>query len=100
MACCLFSFASIDSNVPQLALQAQEGTMSNTNAVDCCQFAYRRNGDGSIDSICCICYLTAATADNQVELHEREKDHRCARRSVEERGPTGQPETDLQEETL
>jgi hypothetical protein len=51
--------------------------MSNTKAVDCCQFAYRRNGDGSIDSICRICYLTAATADDEAELHEREKDHRC-----------------------
>jgi hypothetical protein len=61
----------------QLALLASGGSMSNTKDVDCSQvaFAYRRNGDGSIDSICRICYLTAATADNEAELHEREKDH-------------------------
>jgi hypothetical protein len=53
--------------------------MSGTKAVDCCQSAFgcRRNGDGSVDSICLTCYLTAATADNQAELHERVKDHRC-----------------------
>jgi hypothetical protein len=47
----------------------------DTNDVDCCQvaFAYRRDGDGYIDSICLTCYLTAASAEHEAELHEREK---------------------------
>jgi hypothetical protein len=36
-------------------------------------FAYRHNGDGYIDSICLTCYLTAASAEHEAELHEREK---------------------------
>jgi hypothetical protein len=71
--------------------------MSNTKAVDCCQFAYRRNGDGSIDSICRICYLTAATADNEAELHEREKGHCCTGVLSERREPMVPPETDRHE---
>ena len=53
--------------------------MSDTQDVDCFQasFAYRRNRDGSIDSICLTCYLTAATAHNEAELHEQEKFHDC-----------------------
>jgi hypothetical protein len=56
--------------------------MSDTKDVDCCRFvfAYRRNSDGSIDLICLICFLTAATADNEAELHEREKSHCCSGR--------------------
>jgi hypothetical protein len=72
-----FPLVSINSKVPRLALHAGGGTMSNTKAVDCSQFAYRRNRGGSIDSICRICFLTAATADNEAQLHEREKDHCC-----------------------
>jgi hypothetical protein len=73
--------------------------MSNTKDVDCSQlaFAYRRNGDGSIDSICRICYLTAATADNEAELHEREKDHCCWVGRRNGRKPIDPPETDRQE---
>jgi hypothetical protein len=54
--------------------------MSDTKDLDCCQFvfSYRRNRDGSIDSICLSCFLTAATADNEAELYEREKSHCCS----------------------
>jgi hypothetical protein len=57
------------------------GSLSDAKNVDCSQFAfaYRRNGDGSVDLICLACYLTAATADNEAEVHEREKGHYCAR---------------------
>jgi hypothetical protein len=52
--------------------------MSSTKDVDCqVSFAYRHKADGSIDSICLTCYLTAATANNEAELHEREKAHDC-----------------------
>jgi hypothetical protein len=60
--------------------------MSDAKNVDCSQFAfaYRLNGDGSIDSICLTCYLTAATAENEAEVHEREKVHHCSGRSSEQ----------------
>jgi hypothetical protein len=39
------------------------------------QFHYRVNADGMIDAM--RCYLTAATADNEADLHEREASHHC-----------------------
>jgi hypothetical protein len=41
------------------------------------QFFYRINPDKTVDSICAFCYLTAATANSQAELHELERAHRC-----------------------
>jgi hypothetical protein len=53
--------------------------MSDTKNVDChrSSFAYRRNADGSMDSICLCCYLTVATAGIKADLHELEAAHRC-----------------------
>jgi hypothetical protein len=41
------------------------------------QFTYRRNPNGTVDSICLNCFLTAATAKWEGELHEMEFLHRC-----------------------
>jgi hypothetical protein len=38
-------------------------------------FAYRTNADGSIDSICLDCFLTAGSAQQLPQLKELEKDH-------------------------
>ncbi len=38
-------------------------------------FSYRTNRDGSLDSICMSCYLTAATGSTSNELEERELSH-------------------------
>ena len=41
------------------------------------QFFYRINPDKTVDSICAFCYMTAATANSQAEIHELERKHRC-----------------------
>ena len=41
------------------------------------QFFYRINPDQTVDSICAFCYLTAATAQTQADLHHMERNHRC-----------------------
>jgi hypothetical protein len=42
------------------------------------QFHRRQNADGTIDSICLRCFLTAASAENETDLHKRETAHQCA----------------------
>jgi hypothetical protein len=44
------------------------------------QFFRRHNPNTTIDSICTVCYLTVATADNERELHAKEVGHRCSER--------------------
>ena len=46
-------------------------------------FAYRTNADGSIDSICLDCFLTAGSAQWLPNLKEIEKDHDCKRSHLE-----------------
>jgi hypothetical protein len=46
-------------------------------------FAYRTNADGSIDSICLDCFLTAGSAQWLPDLKEIEKDHDCKQSHVE-----------------
>jgi hypothetical protein len=41
------------------------------------KFAYRRNPDASIDSICLCCYRTAARAVIASELSRLEVEHHC-----------------------
>lgn len=41
------------------------------------QFCHRINEDGTIDSICCDCFLTVATAGSEAELQREERIHRC-----------------------
>jgi hypothetical protein len=40
-------------------------------------FHRRLKADGTFDSICLRCYLTAARAENETDLHEREAAHQC-----------------------
>ena len=40
-------------------------------------FLYRRNEDGTIDSICPLCFLTVANVRSEAELDSREKRHEC-----------------------
>ena len=42
-----------------------------------CEFHYRVNADGAIDSICLRCYLTAGSAKNEAYLREHENAHEC-----------------------
>jgi hypothetical protein len=41
-------------------------------------FHHRVNGDKTFDSICLQCFLTAATAENETDLHKLEAGHKCA----------------------
>jgi hypothetical protein len=41
------------------------------------QFHHRLYADGTIDSICLSCFLTAARAENKVDLSELEAGHQC-----------------------
>jgi hypothetical protein len=47
------------------------------------QFHHRVKADGTIDSICPHCFLTAATVENEADLQELEAAHQCP-----ERGPS------------
>ena len=40
-------------------------------------YFHRRNKDGTVDSICTRCYMTASTARNELELPEIEQSHIC-----------------------
>lgn len=40
-------------------------------------FYHRLNRDGTHDSICCRCYLTVATVDQESSLATREESHVC-----------------------
>ena len=41
------------------------------------QFHHRLNADGTVDSICLRCFLTAARADIGSDLQELEAAHQC-----------------------
>jgi hypothetical protein len=41
------------------------------------QFVRRTNRDGTVDSICTLCFMTAANAGREVELPEMEAFHQC-----------------------
>jgi hypothetical protein len=41
------------------------------------RFYYRTNPDNTVDAICAFCYLTAATAANETDLHNKEAAHQC-----------------------
>lgn len=41
------------------------------------QFHHRLYADGTLDSICLSCFLTAARAENEADLHELEAAHQC-----------------------
>jgi hypothetical protein len=41
------------------------------------KFRHRVNADGTTDSICLLCFLTAARVENEADLHELEAAHEC-----------------------
>ena len=41
------------------------------------QFAHRINDDGTIDSICCDCFVTVGTESSEADLERVEHDHAC-----------------------
>jgi len=41
------------------------------------QFVHRLNDDGTIDSICRVCFVTVATVRSGAELEREEQGHRC-----------------------
>lgn len=43
------------------------------------RYAYRDNHDGTYDSICLHCFLTAGTARFERDLHAAETNHICQR---------------------
>jgi hypothetical protein len=45
-------------------------------------FHHRVSIDGTIDSICLRCFLTAATAENEADLRELETAHQCANKDL------------------
>jgi hypothetical protein len=51
--------------------------MSVKEGVNFFQFVHRVNPDKTIDTICAFCYLTAASAENEADLHEPESAHIC-----------------------
>lgn len=40
-------------------------------------FSYRQKEDGSVESICLLCYLTVAKGHNKKELEQQEREHVC-----------------------
>jgi hypothetical protein len=51
--------------------------MSNLGSIRFYQFFHRRNADATIDSICGLCFNTAASALSEEELRAQEAHHRC-----------------------
>jgi hypothetical protein len=46
------------------------------------EFHHRVNADGTVDSICLRCYLTAGSARDETALHALETAHRCPDKDV------------------
>lgn len=58
--------------------------MADHKGVSFPQFFYRSNPDQTVDAICAFCFMTAASADNEADLHERESAHRCGESKVQQ----------------
>jgi hypothetical protein len=41
------------------------------------QFIHRLNDDGTVDSICCDCFVTVVTAISKSDLEQEERKHTC-----------------------
>jgi hypothetical protein len=55
------------------------------------QFAHRTNGDGTVDSICRMCFATIATSHWETDLERKEKEHICDPSTVERFRNWGRP---------
>jgi hypothetical protein len=53
--------------------------MAATKSGSFSRFFYRLNPDKTIDAICGVCFLTAATAETEDERHALESHHHCER---------------------
>jgi hypothetical protein len=51
--------------------------MSAASTEKFARFHYRPQPDGTIDSICALCFLTVATANSFDQLHQQEVNHSC-----------------------
>lgn len=40
-------------------------------------FAHRHNSDGTVDSICFLCFITIATSNFEIDLERVERNHVC-----------------------
>lgn len=47
------------------------------------RFTYRKNQDGTIDSICLSCYRTVCTATSKDRLMDEERMHKCLRKDLD-----------------
>lgn len=63
----------------EIAWKAEWQDMGTASAAEIPPFHYRNNRDGTIDSICPLCFLTVATAKRPEELRARELAHICER---------------------
>ena len=54
-------------------------------------FTRRKNEDGVYDSICRVCYATAASGNNEEELHTGERRHVCNIEVLYRRGVMERP---------
>jgi hypothetical protein len=52
-------------------------TLTASSAQFFLQFFYRFNSNGTMDSICSLCFQTVATVGNQAELRNLEAAHHC-----------------------
>jgi hypothetical protein len=52
-------------------------------------FPHRRNADGSYDSICPTCFLTASHAASEAELAAQDGEHVCRMTLLSQRGRGG-----------
>ena len=63
--------------LPFTSLRTHNMRMRDEDPISRGGFAYRQNADGTIDSICLRCFLTAGKALKVAALHEIEKQHDC-----------------------
>ncbi len=51
--------------------------MTSPSSLSPSKFRYRQNPDGTWDSICLLCFQTAASAEHFEDLAVLEEQHRC-----------------------
>jgi hypothetical protein len=65
------------SRLCEISHSFRKGAVLDSKNLSPSQFVVRRNDNGTVDAICLVCFLTAATAGTEAELHERENAHQC-----------------------
>jgi hypothetical protein len=59
-------------------------------------YPHRRNADGSYDSICLTCFLTASHAATEAELATQDSTHVCGSSLLSQRGTMSRAESNPQ----